>query len=53
MNCPKCGSARVKYDEDRKKFQTHHKGFNAPTPRTNFNATCPDCHYCFNTQEES
>ena len=51
MKCPKCGSSRAKYVEDRKKFHSKKKGLECPTPRTNFDAVCPDCGFKFNTKE--
>lgn len=53
MKCPKCGSGRAKYLEDRKAFHSKHKGLGTPTPRTNFDAKCEDCGFKWNTQEAS
>jgi len=45
MKCPKCGDQHLKYKEERKQFQSKHKGFNAPKPRENFEAECVKCEW--------
>jgi len=49
MDCPKCGCPRAKYKQSRKEYWGgHRKGGRdqqAPKPRTDFKAKCPECGY--------
>lgn len=53
MNCPKCGSHRLKYLESRRKFWGGTKGLAEPSkePRKDFRAKCNKCGWEGNINE--